>query len=256
MDRRFHDRLRSVNRERARRRVSVAVILLVLLLGVTSFLWLRSSSVFAVRTVTVTATQHVTREQISRVTSAVLGKSLLRLSTRSVEEALVTLPYVRSAEVHRSFPNTLDIRLEEYEASARLQTGNGAILILADNGRVLESVNGSEAAELPLIVSSDSVSPAVGGQVPAEILAAIPIALLLRTEQLGRILHVDHISVSSMGGLAVMLTGGTELRLGDPSKLEQKLTVAAAVMEQCLRDGEQPEYIDVSVPDRVAVKGK
>ncbi len=89
------------------------------------FLWLRSSSVFAVNTVVATATERVTREEIVEATSAAMGVSLLRLSTGAIEEALSALPYVRSAEVYRSFPNGLEVRVVEYEPVARVQASQG-----------------------------------------------------------------------------------------------------------------------------------
>jgi hypothetical protein len=52
------------------------------------------------------------------------------------------------------------------------------------------------------------------------------------------------------------LDGGTELRLGTPTDLEQKMTVAADIIQQYLRDGKTLEYVDASAADRVAVKAE
>jgi hypothetical protein len=52
----------------------------------------------------------------------------------------------------------------------------------------------------------------------------------------------------------VILDGGAELRLGDPVELKDKLTVAAQIIEQYLRDGKQLLYVDVSVPSRAVAK--
>jgi len=45
-----------------------------------------------------------------------------------------------------------------------------------------------------------------------------------------------------------------ELRLGEPYGLERKLMVAKDIFQQYLRDGRQIEYMDLSMPERVAVR--
>jgi hypothetical protein len=72
----------------------------------------------------------------------------------------------------------------------------------------------------------------------------------------GRLPAVERITVSMAGDVAVRMAGQTELRLGAPVELEQKLTVAAGVIAQCLKDEKIIEYLDVTVLDRVAVKAK
>lgn len=254
MDRRVRDRRRSVDRQRGRRRATLVIAFIGVLVVAALFLWLRSSDVFAVKRVTATAVEHVTPGEISRATADVRGASLLRLSTSAIEERLAELPYVRSVEVHRRFPNTLDIRLVEHEPAARLKAENGDLWLVAGDGRALEK---SAATGLPVVVPDVHVSPQAGTKVPNNIIAALPVAALLRSKGSATSLPpVDRIVVSPTGQVTVVLKDGTELRLGDPIQLKQKLTVAATIIEQYLRDGRQLEYVDASVPDRVAVNAK
>lgn len=232
-------------------------VVLLLVAAAVLFLWLRSSDVFAVRTVTATASERVAEEDVSRIASEALGASLLRLSTSDLEKALLALPYVRSAEVYRGFPNTLEVRLEEYEPVARLKVGDGAVWLVAENGRVLEAVIPPRGAALPLIVPATPESPEPGQEISELVKQAVPLAMLLSTDEMSEQLSsLDRILVSASGVVTVLLRGGIELRLGDMTKLEQKLKAAIQVIEQRLRAGEQLEYVDVSVPNKVAVKLK
>ncbi|OFW61034.1 MAG: hypothetical protein A2133_04505 [Actinobacteria bacterium RBG_16_64_13] len=225
--------------------------------AVALFLWLRSSDVFAVKRITATATARVSLQEISEATSQALGVSLLRLSTGAIEDALLALPYVRSVEVYRSFPNTLEVTLVEYEPVARLQAGNGDIWLVTADGRALEGAQPSEGAGLPLVIPASPVSLVAGEQVPKLIVDALPVVGLLESEGIvGRLPGVEQIRVSAAGGVVLTLEGGAELRLGDATQLEQKLKVAAGRIESYLRDGKQVEYVDVSVPDHAAVKAK
>jgi cell division protein FtsQ len=257
MDRRVRERRRSVTRQRGHRRAVLVVAFVCVLILVALFLWLRSSDVFAVNRVTVTAGQHVTAAEISRVTAGVRGVSLLRVSTGAIEKSLAELPYVRSVRVHRRFPNTLEIRIVEYEPAARLRAANGDIWQLAEDGRVLEKTNAAPGAGLPLVVPDIPVSPVAGEKVPQTVIGALPVATLLRADDARTSLPpVERLLVSGAGQVTVMLADGTELRLGDPVELKQKLMVAADIIQQYLRDKKQLRYVDASVPDRVAVSAK
>ena len=44
--------------------------------------------------------------------------------------------------------------------------------------------------------------------------------------------------------MVVHLEGGAELRLGAPADLKQKMTVAADIIQEYLRDGKTLEYVD------------
>ncbi|MBN1322227.1 MAG: FtsQ-type POTRA domain-containing protein [Thermoleophilia bacterium] len=257
MDRKIRDRREAVSRRRGRRRASLIFVLALLVAAAVLFVWLRSSDVFAVRTVTATVTERVAEDEVSRVAGEAIGASLLRLSTDDLEDALLALPYVRSAEVYRRFPNTLDVRLEEYEPVARLQAGDGAVWLVAENGRALEVVVPPRGAGLPLVVPSAGEAPVAGQQVSEVVARALPLAVLMAGEEADEHLaSAKDIRVSASGAVTIVLKGGTELRLGDLTNLEQKLKAALQIIDQRLRDGERLEYVDVTVPDKLAVKAK
>jgi cell division protein FtsQ len=257
MDKRIRDRRRSVNRDRGRRRAGLALIFVLVLIAAVLFFWLRSSDVFAVKQVTVTTPQRVTEEEISRVTAEAVGVSLLSLSIAPIKKALLTLSYVQSVEVYRRFPNTLDVRLVEYEPVARLRAENGTIWLVAEDGRALEKATPPRGSALPLVVPALAVSPVAGEELPDVIVNALSVAALLQNEEIGgKLPAVQQITISSGGTVALALKGGTELRLGDTTGLEHKFTVAIAIIQQCSRDKKQMEYVDVTVPERVAVKPK
>jgi cell division protein FtsQ len=261
MDDRIRDRRRSIIRQQGRRRVGLVFIAVLVVVAAVLFVWLRSSDVFAVRRITATATASVTQSQISQATSSALGVSLLRVSTKSIEEKLAALPYVRSVEVYRDFPNTLEVRLVEYQPVARLRTGSGAVWLVSEDGRVLAEATSASLASLPLVVPSSPVSPAAGDQLPRAIAQALPLVTLLGANGTesglkGSLPSVKEVDISAAGEIVLGMNGGPELRLGDPTGLQRKLTVAGAIIQQCLRDGKQLQYVDVSAPERPAVKAK
>jgi cell division protein FtsQ len=257
MDDRIRDRRQSLGRERGRRRAWIVLPVVVLVIVAGLFVWLRSSSVFAVTTVTATATERVSEEEISAATATARGVSLLKLSIEPIEKALAALPYVRSVRVYRDFPNTLEVQLVEYEPLARLRTLDGQMWLVSEDGRALERITPPRGYSLPLVLPANPALPVAGAKVSDEIVAALPVVTLLTSEDIGeRLPDVKQVMVATAGEVTVALADGSELRLGKPTELERKLTVAGDIVQECLRNDEQVEYIDVSVPERVAVKAK
>lgn len=257
MDRRVRERRRLVNREHGRRRAGLIFLCVLAVVAVALFLWLRSSAVFAVEEVSAPVTHHITQEQIADAVSAVRGVSLLKVSTGAIEKTLEALPYVRSIHVYRRFPNRLEIRLQEYEPVARVRAGDGKVWLVANDGRLLEKTGAQGASPLPLIIPAERFAGQAAATAPLIVVATLPVALLLQTSEVASILPpVEQVSVSSGGDVVVHLQGGTQLRLGAPTDLKQKMMVAAKIIQDYLRDGKTLEYVDASAPDRVAVKAQ
>ena len=257
MDRRVRERRRRVNRDRGRRRAGLIFVCALAVVAVIAFVWLRSSSVFAVQTITASATQHVTQKQIEAAVSDARGVSLLKLSTRAIEKDLGSLPYVRSIHVYRDFPNGLRVDIKEYQPAARLQDGDGAVWLVADDGRLLAKAGAEAPQALTLIVAAARFEAKAGSVAPDAILGAVPVAQLIETPDMAASLPaVDHVSVSTGGEVVVVLQDGTELRLGEPTDLKQKMNLAAWFIQKYLKDGKSLEYVDISVVDRPAVKAK
>jgi cell division protein FtsQ len=254
MDERVRDR---VTQQRGRRRAVLVIVILVLVAAAGLFLWLRSSSVFAVKIVTATATERVTRDDIANATSQTLGVSLLKVSTRALEQALSALPYVRSVQVYRDFPNTLEVELVEYEPLARVQASAGDVWLVSDDGRVLENVTPPRGYSLPLVIPAMPLTLAPGTDAPGEIVGALAVVKeLLHGDAAARLPDIKQVDVNAAGEVGLTLADGSQLRLGRPTDLDQKLKAAEAAIEAYSKDGRAWEYVDVSVPTRPAVKPK
>ena len=228
-----------------------------LLAGAVAFFWLRSTDVFDIRVVAVVGADHVTQGQIAALTSGVMGESLLSASTDAIEEALLALPYVEAAHVHRGFPNSLEIELVESRPVARLRTDTGGIWLVSDSGRVLEDADAAGVLDLPVLVLERSLSVSPGQRLPAVVTDMLPLAASLQSGDIqARLPGLEEIAISAAGYAALLLEGGGEVRLGSADGIEGKLAVALDIVEQCLAAGKVIEYVDASVVGRIAVKAK
>lgn len=83
------------------------------------FTWVLNRPLFPVREVIVTTPPaRVTTAQIEFAARSAIRGNFFSVSLEEVRQAFEKLPWVRRAEVRRSWPDTLELRLEEHQAVA------------------------------------------------------------------------------------------------------------------------------------------
>lgn len=261
MDPRIKQRRRGVTQARGRRRLVAVAALLLAAAGIAGFLWARSSDVFAVRRVSVPVTQRVSEAELRSAVSMASGVSLLRVSTGQIEARLRSIPYVRAARVYRRFPDSLEMDIEEYEPVARIEGRDGAHWLVAEDGRVLEKSEdpgGPTDKILPLFVPEAEVWPELGVVTSPQIVEALPLVAALEAGGVWSVEKhpLERVVVTAAGEMVMVLVGGGEVRLGDPTQLDEKLMVALEVVEGYLSEDRKLEYVDVHVSARVVAKAK
>lgn len=256
MDARIRHRRHRVARERGRRRALLLVaVATTCLVGVGAYL-LWTSHAFAVRQVVLPTTRHVTVEQMQRAVAPAAGVNLLHVPVDDLQGRLSAIPYVRRARVYRRFPDTLEVRIEEYAPRALVRARDGRRWIVADDGRVLQAA-GESAVDLPLMVPQGEVWPQAGGVVDPAVVSALPLLSLLEDRGRWPASHpVGKIQIAVSGDVTIVLAGGAEVRLGEPSQLDEKLTVALAIIDQYLREGRAIAYVDVGEPSRAVARAR
>ncbi len=164
---------------------------------------------------------------------------MITLNLRRSAAAIERLPWIATARVRRSWPDTVIVTVTERVPAA---------IVVADlvdaSGRVL-SVAPGFAPLLPVRIDTGAKAPAVpppGSTVPAvyrpglEVAAAMPAALRA---------DVAAVLVRPDGTVRLALTNGTSALLGDTSALPAKLEAVLTILER-VAIGRAP--IDVSVP--------
>lgn len=255
MRKEFHARRSSLLRQRGRRRAAVALVCFLVAAGLGLFLWARSSEVFTVQKVVISGIARISQEELQQALVEVSGQNLFRLKTRELAESLKALPYVREAKVWRRFPDALVVHVQEYEPVARVQVAGGACWLVAQEGRVLEKAAPPRGLNLPLVEASSVDAVTAGEELPAPIVQALSVVSLLNVDEFKNTFSkLTKICVGVDGATTIVLESQVEVRLGQPVDLDRKLKVAARVLEHSLRVGQQLEYVDVAVPDRVVAR--
>jgi cell division septal protein FtsQ len=211
---------------------------------------------FAVRTVRVSPTAHVTAEALIARAGVPLGVNLFAVDREEVARAVSQEPWVQRVHVRRELPATL--MLDVVERTAACSVALGALYLSDADGTVFKRATPEEAAALP-VVTGLSREDWVGQSDHAR--AAVRQAMQAVTAwrsggherpPLGEV-HIDRIA-----GVTVYTDRGVGVRIGVvDDTLAERLRRFDVVTAALAESGEEPRlvYVDNRArPDRVTVK--
>ena len=235
---------------RARRALRIpakALLVLTALIAVAAggWLWLRDSSLAAVRTVEITgSTSSEEPRVIAALDAAARDMTTLHVRRSALEQATAQFTSVAGLRVQADFPHTLRIEVLEHRPVAALDV-DGRRIAAAGSGLLLSGVVADR--DLPVIHMD---APPAGDHVEnahtltaLAIAAAAPKPLSRRVERL----------YTGPEGMMLNLRDGPDLIFGDATGARRKWLSAARVLADPSAAG--ATYLDVRVPERVAAGG-
>lgn len=228
-----------------RLKVGLAVVAVIVLTG-GGYLWLRQSSLVAVRDVQISG---ITASDGDKVRAA-LESAAKDMTTLHVREEILhdaTAPYssVDDLKVEADFPHTLRIQVVERRAVAAIARPGTRRVPVTSNGTLLRGVTAER--DLPSVnLKSDPAGTRVTDRRVLNALAvasAAPLPLRGKTDQV----KVDK------RGVIVDLKNGPELIFGERADADKKWAAAARVLAEISAQG--ATYLDLRIPGRVAAGG-
>ena len=127
-------------RERgARSQLRRLLRLLVAFAAVAALVWFAQSPVFSVAEMTIDGSLEANAEQILAEAQVYHGRPLVLIRTGRVEAALEADLWVKSAEVHRRFPNGIEVEIVERFEVATARVG-GSWVTLSDDGAIIRKL--------------------------------------------------------------------------------------------------------------------
>ena len=225
---------------------SILCGLAILVVAVGSYFAARDTSLFAVRTLDVRGGTPDLRRQVEAALAGELGRSLLRVDGAALDQRLSALPGVRSFSYDRAFPHTLRIVVRAEHPVLVVRQSDQAFLVAA-SGRVLRSLAHPRLSRLPRLYVKKDVTLTVGGTAPRPVAAAASALAAIRNAALPT--GVTFVRAGP-AELTLLLAGGFEVRLGDPSDLRLKLAIARRILQATGAATTGHGYLDVAVPER------
>jgi cell division protein FtsQ len=222
-------------------RALIAIVAALAVLG-GAYLWVRQSSLVAVKRVSVAGVSGPDAPQIrSALISAARDMTTLDVHMSHLRTAVSPYPIVKALQVSTEFPHGMRIRVVE-QVPVAIVTVDGRQTPVAGDGTLLHDVT----TDGPLPTIELTVAPGgtrLNGMASLEVrmLAAAPYQLLAK---------VQTASSDSTHGLVVQLRNGPRVYFGAADQLAAKWAALTAVLSAPSSAG--ADYIDVTVPDRPA----
>lgn len=247
-DPRISRRRRAVERGKRRRFVS-GMLALALVAGL---IWaMFFSPLLRVRDLKLQGAERTTLAEVASVTELLDDdRNLLLLSTAEVKGKVETLPWVASAEVARTLPGTVKVRVRERQAALVLSLGAARWTIDAE-GNVLATGAAEEGLPILAGLQVDELEPGLRLQTEEAVAALEAFRRLPRVVQQ----RVTAVFAPSIERISFSLESGTVVRFGAAQQLDAKNQVLRALFERLGPDGGGAAYIDVRVPTSPAVSG-
>jgi cell division protein FtsQ len=234
-------RRRRLRLPRVRLRFLLAIVAVLAVLG-GAWLWLRDSSLVAIRRVTITGLSGPDASQIrSALTAAAKDMTTLDVQMSHLDTAVAPYPVVKGITVSTQFPHGIRIAVAEQVPVADVVTGAVRTPVAADGILLRDATASSALPSITLSVAPGGTRVTGSALSQVQLLAAAPYSILFK---------VESASSDSAHGLVAQMRNGPVIYFGDSGELADKWAAAAAVLADPGSAG--APYIDVTNPRRPA----
>ncbi len=241
-----------VNRKKGRggSPAMTAVLGVTLVISLAALLWVYTGTgVLNVKHVELRGNEKLQTGYLRSLSGITGDTHLLKMDVKAVEGALLSEPYIATAEITRRYPNTVVIEIVERRPSGFIFQ-NGKYALVDQEGMVLESVDAVPPGlveikdlELPLLLAGKEISGIEFAKVTS-LLGSLPQALREKTTAVG---------LKKDDGL-YLAAGGTTVIYGEAADLSRKNAIALMALNVLVQRYGSVEYVDVSFPEHPVIK--
>lgn len=240
----MRDKQKKKAKHRTRRRISpdawkkiviMAAVIVAVIVSMVIF--------FRVRTVEVEGNRYYSAQEIIDAASVMDGDNLLTLSRGEIAgNVIAKLPYIKNVRVTRQLPDSVVLRVTEYESTYAIKDTNGDYYLITAAGKATEQL-GERDARSHIVVEEMTIYPptigevvtptcAEGKEAEAKLRLSALLQLLQEIENAELSKYVVSVQVPSAYQLSLWYGDRFEVRLGNRDKLAYKLEFLKVVISQ------------------------
>ncbi|HEX7298153.1 MAG TPA: FtsQ-type POTRA domain-containing protein [Solirubrobacteraceae bacterium] len=232
----------SLARRLPARGIGACAAVLAVLAG--GWLWLRDSSLVAVRQVSVSGVSGTDAPRVrAALEDAARDMTTLHVRNGQLATAVEPFPAVIAVDAHPDFPHRLRIVVHEHVAVGAIAAGSGRVAVAADGTLLRDSATaGLPVIDVPVSPGGDAITDRRAVRAVA-LLAAAPPALRAKVRRV----------YLGPRGLTAPLQDGPVLYFGGGERLSAKWRAATVVLAS--RSSAGASYLDLRLPERPAAGG-
>lgn len=234
--------LQEGERRRAATRHSFIILLFILAVLITFFLFIRSSF-FSVGDVVVEGNHYVSVEEIYRIADIPEKINIFSLNTREIRNRLIQDLRIADVAVERNFPGTIIIRIFERKPLAYLANGYGFVEVDKE-GVVLAVFKNLKQVKVPMITGITLDNSYVGDSIEQPVIKKVLVYLaLLDSDTLD---ELSEISIKSNEEIFGYTVHSIQLRIGNTERIQEKAKFSNDILKEIRQKNMKVEYIDLN----------
>lgn len=234
---------------RRKRQVRIALVLAVAVTIVGGAVALYRSQLFEIRSIEVIGAERLTPAAVRARAAVPDGATLLRFPARDIKERLLSYAWIEDAQVTRSFPDALRIRIVEREPVAVVDTGD-KFWVVDTTGVVLGEQSLEETTTLPIVRDIPGLGLKAGTSADSEVLAnSLKILAGIGPELRQKI---RALSAPSIDETMLLTTDSVEIIFGKAEEVEKKELIILRILRE---QSGSVVTIDVRSTDRPISRG-
>ncbi|MDD3570688.1 MAG: FtsQ-type POTRA domain-containing protein [Lachnospiraceae bacterium] len=189
------------------------------------------SPIFNIKQINITEMKKYSKEEICSMIGVAAGGNLFAYSSQKAKKILTANTYVESVQIKKSFPNTINIEINERKVRGYVPYMD-SYLYIDEYGRVLE-IKGSFTDPLPVVTGLKFSSFQLGEKIEAENKDAFDEVVVIaqvmtKYEMLDTVVKLD---VSNTEKITAYVNK-IEINLGNITNCDEKIRTMAAVVKQ------------------------
>ena len=214
-----------------------------LVLAAVAFILLVRTSLLSVSHIEISGTREFSHDDVLRAAGIRAGQPILGVNEGRSEGRLETSPWVESARVATDWPHVVRIEIVERQAVASVPTDDNRWAKVDKNGVVLSVATG-QPPSLPVPIGIKAPAAGPGAKLDPSSSAMVEALTIMPPSLRPLVTQIQN----DRSVMLLTLNTGTTIRLGDATKLGEKLLAAATVVSNS--DPKTLVLLDVTVPER------
>lgn len=215
-------------------------IFFIIILAIGSFILLKSS-IFNITTIKVEGNQTLRGEEIKKLSGIGVGENIFKIKLEEAEKRIKLSPLVKKVSLQRKYPSVVIVKITEREPIGIIPVVEGFAKI-DEEGYLLAFTDKLTGSKLPIITGLKLNEQSLGSKVLGKGLKTA--VTFLKVMPKGVVNEVSEINVANPHQAIVYTITSTQIRLGSPEKIEEKVRMLETVIRT--NPTAEIEYIDIS----------
>jgi cell division septal protein FtsQ len=210
-------------------------------------------TLFSLKSIEVTSTKHLTRDELLSLAGVEQGKDLLSMNLKRMGEHILLNPWVETVRINRYFPDTISIAVTEREPVAIVNMG--FIYYLDKKGSVFKVLNQGDKLDFPVVTGFSEEELSADPKGTREALeATCDLLKILREKGAFILADVSEIHYDKGYGFTLFTASGAlPVKVGS-GEFSAKVERFARIYRDLMVQLPTIHYIDLDYNDKIIVK--